>query len=134
MGEKADRMKQRAYDRIPENEISPDNPYTILVSRAGYTAGSLYLYVVKTDGHKRPKSAPRKESSTVYTKRCFLGATVKSSFFPVSIECIVIRDFYNMLHRIKLHKQHITPEIMASVTHPHLREQLIEAICLAAIR
>jgi hypothetical protein len=64
---------------------------------------------------------------------CYVGVTDKCSFRKKLPEMIALRDFMNAVHQVKEKKRRVTIELMKSAPTPELKQQLIEAACLAAV-
>lgn len=131
------KLLRRAYSFISDNNINSNNPYTIMVSTSGPSMGSVTLALVQTNGlEKPPKIDPRCKLMIRLVKKwpnLNLGSTAKCAFHRNLVEIIATRDLMNTIHRISLKKQPVSIELMQSVTDPTLKQELINACCLAAI-
>lgn len=125
--------RKLAESLLTNNEISPDNPYTLL-TLSGHYNSTVFFLLVQTNGLKRPQRCfGRAFIRRIKGWDLYVGSTIRSSFYKKLPEMLALRDAYNLIHRIKMKKQKVTVEIMQSVTDPKMKQELIEACCLAAI-
>lgn len=125
-------IQQHGYALIPNNSATPLTPWVIHLSLRGPTWGSVRVYVVKTDGYKKPKRI-MKENRAKLIWNTYVGVTAKCSYRKVLPEIIFLRDFLNSIVQVRAGKCRVTPELMKSAPSPELRQELVEAICLAAV-
>jgi hypothetical protein len=128
-------IKKRVYDMIPDNTTNPMNPHLIVVRTGGTNVEyvKLIVYRDRSPWHRANEINVAAKNRVVWNMSAYVGRTERSSIYtrlPLAIEA---RDFFNMLHRIQLGKQRVTPEMIKSITSPHLRLKLIEACCMAAL-
>jgi hypothetical protein len=123
---------------IPNNEVSPDNPYTLIWSWGGFQGASVYMTLVETTGSKRPARNDTRLTSIkrrvkMWEKPLYVGAMKTSQLKTALPEMLALRDAYNLIHRVKLRKQKLTLELVQSITDPKMRQELVEAACLAVV-
>ena len=126
-----DYIKRFGYSVIPNNDVTPLTPHIIHLSMRGPSDGSVMAKVVRTNGIEKPKRVTKEY--LVLGWACYVGVTDKCSFRKKLPEMIALRDFMNAVHQVKEKKRRVTIELMKSAPTPELKQQLIEAACLAAV-
>lgn len=125
-------IQKWGYDLIPNNEITPLTPWVVQLSMRGPTWGSVRGYILRTDGITKPRRITKDVRSPLIWNT-YVGVTDKCSYRKVLPQMILMRDFLNAIVQVKAKKRLVTIELMKSAPSSELKQQLIEAACLAAV-
>lgn len=125
-------LAKYGYPFIPNNKPSQEHPYIIKLFSVGASQGGCQARIIRTDGITIPRRIPS-SMRVGPTFWVYVGKTKLCSFRENLPDILACRDWCNAVHQVRLGKRPVTPELLASAPSPELKQELIEACCLAAL-